>query len=494
MKLTSGFYRFILFIWLAGAIGCASSPEKSSTQSREVTFNLAIDRQLIAQSRVKISISVPKNVTSFTAPPHYGGGPPLMQYVSDISASDEYGNTLVVLVDKNNIKVTSGKGSIYTLRYTLSVPQKISNEIFSALPTLSEKHGRFDNNNTFLKPDGISDLPARLSVSVPDGWAVATGWGVGKEAMVSKVSQLTSGMIVVGDYRYSYAQVGAMKLNFAIRGEFTDSDLEEQFMKVFKAQQETVGPLPYKEMLVVFQEARIAEPHGTSLANSFVVDIPPGEKLRPFNLRLMGTIGHELFHQWDLYSVFPASEEGAFILTEGFANYFGVASLVRAKLMSEREFAKFLNNYRTWLEENPKYPGADYSAIQSGFSKNVESLRDLAYTKGLFVAVLLDVAIREDTDGKQSLGSWMQALISRFGGTPGYNLTDLRKLMIDLSHKPNGQAVNIFDHAFLGGEALDLNGLFTRLGILRKSKKDFSLETLQPAQSRFRMKIFEAEL
>ncbi|MGZ6434969.1 MAG: hypothetical protein ACXWRE_16655, partial [Pseudobdellovibrionaceae bacterium] len=148
-------------------------------------------------------------------------------------------------------------------------------------------------------------------------------------------------------------------------------------------------------------------------------------------------------------------------------------ALVRAKLVPPESFAWFLWHYRDLLEKNPKYRNANFESIQSGFKTGDSDLKDLAYTRGPFVAVLLDLAIRKDTHGRESLVSWFQELNEKFGGKNGYNMDDLKKLVIKISGKSNGEAVRVFEDSFLGSRSIDTFSLFKKLGIScdEKSKK-----------------------
>jgi predicted metalloprotease with PDZ domain len=299
-------------------------------------------------------------------------------------------------------------------------------------------------------------------------------------------------MIVMGHYEYSRATVGNSKVVFAIVGDYSHQIIKEEFCKVLQSQQEIAGDLPSHRLLVSFLPTSMDSCKGTSLSNALNVNIPLKEKLSPFNFAVIGTTSHELFHQWNVRYVRPKSEEGIYLLTEGFTNYFAIAALARAGLISEERFGRFLCRYRKFLSENPKYPGSDYATIQGGLTKD-EHLFDLCYTKGPFVAVLLDLALREDTSNKESVASWFRVLCEKFGGTGGYEIADLRELVITVSGKQNGQAVKTFDSAFLGGQALDLDELFNKLGITCDSEGNCRLIEISKDAANTRSQVFKAE-
>jgi hypothetical protein len=84
------------------------------------------------------------------------------------------------------------------------------------------------------------------------------------------------------------------------------------------------------------------------------------------------------------------------------------------------------------------------------------------------------------------------AFFKKSGGTAGYEVADLRELVITVSGKRNGQAVKTFDSAFLGGQALDLDGLFSKLGITCDSEGDCRLVEISKDAANTRSKVFKA--
>lgn len=446
------------------------------------------------KSLVTVEISVPSSVTRFTAPTAYGGAPVFLRYLSEIKAVDRAGASLPLDVRGNEVLVTPGPGLLYTLSYVYNVPQQQPGEIDQALPTLDARHATFDHNLTFLNPEGIGDMPAHLAVFFPSEWAIATSWGRGHKFEVPRISALIAGITVAGDYRFTSAEIGSTRVDLAVRGGLDDGILKDQFLRVMGSQQAIAGELPSHYLLAVFQpfHPSVMACAGTSLTNAIVVNVPVDEKLEPFNFTVIGTASHELFHQWNLRSLRPLSEDGVYLFTEGFTNYFAVAALVRANLVPEAKFADFLGKYRLKLEGNARYPGTGFPEIQRGFADNDGDLIALAYTKGPFVAVLLDLALRADTEGSQSISSWFRTLLAQFGEKKGYTVHDLRASLVKITGDPSGQAVSVFDEAFLGRSALNLSALFERLGIEQRGPREFALLHRPENVEALRSKVFSA--
>ena len=491
MRIDTTCVAAIMTAALISSAGAKAMAAKSDLSP--VAFRLSINSELLAKKQAEIDITVPSSMRKFEAPKWYGGAPMFLKFVSNIAAIDNSGTLLQTKIVDNAVEVQGdSKAASYTLHYTYNIPQSLSGEVDFALPVLNENYARFDNNLTFLEPQNAESYPATLSISAPPSWRFKTGWGATKEIRVPRLSELISGMIVMGHYDYSSARVGKTNVEFAIFGDYSHKLIRKEFCKVLKSQQEIAGDLPSRHLLVSFIPTSMEACKGTSLTNALNVNIPLKEKLSPFNFAVVGTASHELFHQWNLRYAGPKSKEGIYLLTEGFTNYFSVAALVKAGLINEERFGRFLCRYRELLTENPRYPGADYATIQAGLEKD-PNLFDLCYTKGPFVAMLLDLAIREDSGNNESLGSWFRTLCKKYGGSSGYELKDLRDLLGTVSGKPNGQAVKTFDTAFLGGQALNLDQLFAQLGVSCEGKGKSHLVEISPEAATTRSKLFSAQ-
>ncbi len=477
------------------AFACNATRRRAvRTKPTIIWYSLSVTAESMAQRNAFIATAVPGDATVFEAPLSYGGAPVFLQFLVDITATTTGGRNLDVERRHNQVVVNHGVNvpERFTLRYTYRVPQSKSGEVNLSLPTLDSAHGRFDGNLTFLTPRGYANAPARLQVSTPENMPAHHSWGSASTTRVDSVRHLVSGMIAFGDFRYTVETAGETTVRFALRGEYDEMKLRDQFGAILRAQQEIAGPLPSSRLLVVVQDSTSTECKGTALTNAFVVNMQSGTPLEPFNFQAMGTVSHELFHEWNLHYVSPKSDDGAYLLSEGFTNYFAVAALVRARLISPERFARFLWRYRQLLEANPRYPGADFTQIQSGFLTNDSQLIDLAYSKGPFVAILLDLALRDETNGVESVTSWFQQLVKEFGGKNGYSVTDLRDLTARLSGAPGGRAVSAFDQAFLGGSKLELDAIFQRLGISCTEQGDCKLARSSDAESELRRRMFSA--
>jgi predicted metalloprotease with PDZ domain len=148
-------------------------------------------------------------------------------------------------------------------------------------------------------------------------------------------------------------------------------------------------------------------------------------------VNLLGLISHEYFHTWNVKRLRPAVL-GPFDYTrevhtsllwamEGITSYYDHLVLVRAGLMTEERYREFLAETITKLRNQPGR--FKLSLHQSSFLTWVKLYKQDAnwmntgvsyYLKGELVGLVLDLAIRDRTDGEKSLDDVMRALYRKY--------------------------------------------------------------------------------
>ncbi|MCU0727579.1 MAG: PDZ domain-containing protein, partial [Planctomycetes bacterium] len=157
--------------------------------------------------------------------------------------------------------------------------------------------------------------------------------------------------------------------------------------------------------------------------------------------RQLSLISHEYFHTWNVKRIRPA-ELGPFDygaenytrllwVSEGFTSYYDGLILRRAGLTSVPVFLDGLARMIRTLGETPGH--AVDSVEQSSFDAWIklyrphENLRNMTvsyYLKGALVALLIDLTIRDATDGAKSLDDVLRALWAGYRARPERGFTE----------------------------------------------------------------------
>src|SRR5262249_11067794 len=152
---------------------------------------------------------------------------------------------------------------------------------------------------------------------------------------------------------------------------------------------------------------------GTGLTSSFALEMTPDTPLfGDFGQRLniAGLLAHEMFHEWNGHTIVPLDpEELCYWFTEGFTDFYTRRLLYRNSFITTDEYVRGANKKLSdlWTSRVRNAPNV---RIQADFWKD-PAVKRLPYLRGDVVAMMLDAAIRERSNGKKSLDDLMRELV-----------------------------------------------------------------------------------
>ena len=178
----------------------------------------------------------------------------------------------------------------------------------------------------------------------------------------------------------------------------------------------------------------------------------------------LGLISHEFFHTWNVKRLRPQSlgpfdyevenYTRSLWIAEGLTSYYDDLLLLRAGLMTEGEYLSRLSNQISGAQSKEgrkvrSLEQASYDAWIKHYRKD-ENFNNVAvsyYTKGAVVGWLLDMQIREKTNGAKSLDDVMVLASSRFSGDKGFTPKDFQNVAEEIA----GQTLEPFFRDFVRG-------------------------------------------
>jgi predicted metalloprotease with PDZ domain len=140
----------------------------------------------------------------------------------------------------------------------------------------------------------------------------------------------------------------------------------------------------------------------------------PGIRLRdPQGSNLVKRLlAHELFHNWNGGIIVVRQPEILhYWFSEGFTNFYTRRLLYRAGLVSLEETLERLNDVLSRYMLSPARNVSNLGTL-ANFWKD-KNVHELPYLRGDLVAIMTDHAIREASQGKQSLDDLMRDLLAR---------------------------------------------------------------------------------
>lgn len=293
----------------------------------------------------------------------------------------------------------------------------------------------FTGIELFLQPEGHRNAPSTVHFSIPEGWKIITALKETSDPMTFTASDydtLVDAPVEMGSFDVHRFEVEGKPHYFVATPAGTfNSEKSAQFTdmlaKVAKAHSATFGGLPYEKYVYFYFFAPPESNASGALEhlNSFVAFAAPGDQARPE--QLIGTASHEFFHLWNVKRFRPAemwpydysreNESPLLWVSEGFTNYYGAVGVYRAGLMTTEQFLARAADAATGVENTPAraYISPAESSVSTWVGYDTPTAFGISYyTQGQNIAALLDLSIRNDTDGRNSLDDVMRALYGDF--------------------------------------------------------------------------------
>ena len=309
----------------------------------------------------------------------------------------------------------------------------------------------FDGGSSTLRPDvayfnpvnllpwveGRMDRPASLTIEVPEGWAVATqltaapggdGWVYVAPDYHRLADSPTIAAPELTDWEYevdgvSYHAVFRGRLDL---GERTREGIVADLAALTREEVGIFGVTPFDEYWHLYQ--LVPYPFGHAVEHEASASYVLSDNVFATDQGYMGFLSvtaHELFHAWNVKRIRPAALwpydystpqlTRLHWVTEGVTSYYDMLVLARAGLIPAETYYEAVADNIQGLQSSPgrKVTSASLASLTSWFSGYGGGNPNQSisfYTKGALLGLLLDLRIRDATDGERALDDVMRRL------------------------------------------------------------------------------------
>jgi predicted metalloprotease with PDZ domain len=255
---------------------------------------------------------------------------------------------------------------------------------------------------------------ARVTVNfdweqLPLTWALATSFGVakplqgngsnqGKHTLVQRCQSRTGpwadvnhALFAAGDFRLHPIKIGRRSVVLAVRGTWTFSDEQaaDQIGSTIRLVREFWHDDDFPYFLVTVQpfDQDHGSTDGTAYTNAFWMYVSRNDSIAP----VLPLLAHESFHAWNplkMGSLSTTEYERIKWFREGFTQYYADKLTFEGGVQSFSSYVALLNR--------------DLRAFSSSTSE---------YVRGRVIALWLDAAIRQESNGKHSLDNVMYRMV-----------------------------------------------------------------------------------
>lgn len=365
---------------------------------------------------------------------------------------------------------------------------------------LDDSHGYFNGATLFLRVAGRDQAPCQVEIRRPAGDDYAH-WRLATSLNPREAEPFGFGLYEADDYEDLIdhpVEMGAFSLipfrvlgiphwlSLTGRHRADESRLQRDLPRICATHAALFGELPLDRYLFLTQvtaDGYGGLEHGYSTSLLCARDDLPGEgmvKPTPGYTRFLGLCSHEYFHLWHVKRIRPQAFVGAGLeqevhtrllwVFEGITAYYDELALVRSGCIEETGYLALLAETISRVLRTPgrllqTLAESSFDAWTKFYRPDENSPNAIVsyYAKGALVALALDLLIRRETAGAQSLDDVMRALWERHGRTGiGLEERGLEALAAEVTGLTLGP---FFRLALDSTEDLDLAGPLAEMGI-----------------------------
>lgn len=423
---------------IAAMLGCSAPSTAPEVDEPPPPPDLAYEFELVEEPDLAVRISLtahgaPDGLTTLSLDEGWGGVENVGQNVRDLAVSDARGEPLALEHPTGHEwRVHHPPNEELHVSYVLPANDRQSDadpRVHYA-PILNPKLFHLIGNLGLVKPDHLAgDETRSIGFSWKGfdsaGWRVASSFGVAEEGVRVRASldDFRQAVFVAGELRIYSKTIHGAPLSIAIAGRewgFDDGEFvmlaaeivaeERAFFDDWEVQHYLISLIP-----VGRKEPGRTSLGGTGLTRSFATFMLPGVELKAGSREAMAVqhlLAHEMFHEWNGRLVRRAEpEQVLYWFSEGFTEFFARRILYRAGRLTTEQYAQDVDASLAGYMLSP-VRNADGDRIREDFFKD-RVVAELPYRRGDVVAMMLDRAIRERSQGARSLDDFMRDLVVR---------------------------------------------------------------------------------
>ncbi|HZR28458.1 MAG TPA: PDZ domain-containing protein [Terriglobales bacterium] len=310
---------------------------------------------------------------------------------------------------------------------------------------LNSEHAFLNLAEVLAYPTDARQWQATVTFTqVPSHWQIATALhGQQPEARTDyefaaeNYDQLVDSPVEAGNFREAAFQLGGATYRIVVDADTADYDmkaLQDAIRKIVAAEVDWMKDRPFNQYLFIYHFPR-SNNGGGGMEHSYCTAIDlAADTLKEDALSMPRVTAHEFFHLWNVKRIRPASLEPvdyvhenytrALWFSEGVTNTVQEIVLLRAGILDQKEYLAEVAREIHTLQLRPAHrtQSAEESSLDAWLEKYApyrSPERSISYyNKGQVLGVLLDLAIRRESNGQKSLREvfqWMNQHYAKQG-------------------------------------------------------------------------------
>lgn len=401
------------------------------------------------------------------------------RYIRDLSVQTKAGTGTIIRLDSALWKVTIA-GNEAVIRYRIQLPAPGEGQRPSWTPFLSSTGGLVGGPHSFMYVVGATLAPSHVTIKVPKNWKIATGLQPTSDPttfFAASAFVLSDCPILTGKlFNWSFNVDGIphhIVYWLSPGGKLFDADkLVESVRKLVEQAALLFGRLPYREYTFLLQD----NSYGSLEHNNSVTAGISASNFDNYFVDYLGDIAHEYFHTWNLVRIHPVEytdvsykkqelSKGLWF-SEGMTILYADLFIRKAGLPLEDStrllrLERLIRRYY-YSSGNSRISPERVSMAEYGPQGMLGDYTASSHLQGELIGIMLDLMIRDVTNGKKSLDNVMRTMMERFSGEKGFTSRDIERVVADVS----GLDVHsFFENYVRGNKVFDINKYLALIGI-----------------------------
>lgn len=368
-----------------------------------------------SQARVRIEGTRADPAVAWSFRNSYGSVGGLGERIENLALSDENGAPIPVRKIAPGEYTASSPATRFVYELKLEPPAQVSDAAY--VSWLTNERGLLLPGDLLPRPAHVKEAEnrnANLRFTLPEGWSLATNETQSSDGLY-QVADAERAVFVVGqELRQKRERVGQMDFSYVTAGRwaFTDEEATNMAVSVLKDHAGTLGgPARPRPMLILIPFPRsVGADRWSAETRGGTVTLLSGQapaKTAALS-QLSVSLTHELFHLWVPNGLALDGDYDWFY--EGFTSYQALRAGLRLQFLT---FQDYLNALGRAFDAYTSINGRDQLSLIEASQQRWRSQNGLVYHKGLVVAFLYDLTLRQQTKNSRSLEDVYRELLRR---------------------------------------------------------------------------------
>jgi predicted metalloprotease with PDZ domain len=397
-------------------------------------------------------------------------------------------------IRKNAWRIAHPGATVVEVRYRV-----YANDLSVRTNHADSTHAYWNGAATYLAAEGASTAGARVTVSMPGGWDVATALERDPSARRDEAKFVARTFDELCDAPFECGKL--IERSFVVHGKahrlaaWDNPDARTIDWDKLAADTQTIveteaalvsgersprDALPYDRYLFIWHVSPRGRGGLEHRSSATLMAKPSSFQTRTGYLDVLSLVAHEFFHLWNVKRVRPAGllpyryeEENYTRLLwwfEGATSYYDWRTLGLAKLCTAAEYLTHLAEEIVRLEDTPgalvhALEESSFDAWIKAYRPDENSLNSTVsyYLKGEIVCALLDLELRRRTGGRASLDDVLRHLYWEFGAK---EIAVPENALPGIVERVSGASLDdCFERWIRGTERLAVNDVLAHAGL-----------------------------